>query len=157
MKFNLGIPMRFGGQGAYASGDTDAADGKYQTFDPLYPTPHYQFGIADMTSLRNLTGAGVDYTIWFTQDFSLKMEVWYAMRSTGADSWYALGGTANASSALGGERELYKEADVTINYKPRDFLTFQAGYAYAMRGAAMNLANKTGDYQFGYFMSAFTF
>ncbi len=157
VKFNLGIPMRFGGQGAYASGDTDAADGKYQTFDPLYPTPHYQFGIADMTSLRNLTGAGVDYTIWFTQDFSLKMEVWYAMRSTGADSWYALGGTANASSALGGERELYKEADVTINYKPRDFLTFQAGYAYAMRGAAMNLANKTGDYQFGYFMSAFTF
>lgn len=156
-KFNLGIPMRIGGQGAYASGDTDSNDNKYQTFDPLYPTPHYQFGTADMTSLRNLTGAGVDYTIWFTQDFSLKMEVWYAMRSTGADSWYAIGGTANASTALGGERELYKEADVTVNYKPRDFLTFQAGYAYAMRGAAMNLANKTGDYQFGYFMSAFTF
>ncbi len=157
VKFDLGVKMRLGGQGAYASGDTDANDSKYQTFDPLYPTPHYQFGTADMTSLRNLTGGGVDYTIWFTPDFSMKLDFWYAMRSTGSDSWYAIGGTANASTALGGERELYKEADVTFNYKPRDFLNFQAGYAYAMRGAAMNLANKSGDYQFAYLMSTFTF
>lgn len=157
VKFNLGVKMRIGGQGAYASGDTDANDGKYETFDPLYPTPHYQFGFADMTSWRNLTGGGADYTIWFTPDLSLKLDYWYAMRTTGSDSWYAIGGSANASTALGGERELYQEADVMVNYKPRDYLMFQAGYAYAMRGKAMNLANKSGDYQFGYLMSTFVF
>jgi Alginate export len=154
------VRMRFGGQGAYASGDNDSSDGKYQTFDPLYPTPHYQFGQADMTSWRNLTGAGVDYTIWFGSDFSIKLDYWYAMRTSTSDYWYAIGGAANATTSiasLGGEKELYQEGGVLINYKARHFLGFQAGYAYAMRGKAMNAANKSGDYQFAYLMSTLMF
>ncbi len=162
LNFNTGslVRMRVGGQGAYASGDTDASDGKYQTFDALYPTPHYQFGTADMTSWRNLTGWGVDYTIWFGPDFSIKLDYWYAMRSSTADYWYAVSGAAYTTTpiaSLGGERELYQEADVTINYKARDFLAFQAGYSYAMRGKAMTAAGKSGDYQFAYLMSTLTF
>lgn len=156
-KFDLGVKMRIGGQGAYASGDSDPNDGKYETFDSLYPTPHYQFGQADMTSWRNLTGGGLDYTVWFTPDFSVKLDYWYAMRTNGNDNWYSIGGTPFVSTALGTEKELYQEAGVLINYKPRDYLMFQAGYAYAMRGKAMNLANKSGDYQFAYFMSTFVF
>lgn len=157
VKFDLGVKMRFGGQGAYSSGDRNPNDGKYETFDSLYPTPHYQFGQADMTSWRNLTGGGLDYTVWFTPDFSVKLDYWYAMRTSGNDSWYSIGGTPYASAALGTEKELYQEAGVLINYKPRDYLMFQSGYAYAMRGKAMNAANKSGDYQFAYFMSTFIF
>jgi hypothetical protein len=155
--FNPGLKMRIGGQGAYASGDTDPNDGKYQTFDSLYPTPHSQFGIADMTSWRNLIGAGIDYTLWFTPVFSLKLDYWYATRQSGSDSWYSISGAAFNSSALGTEKELYQEWDVLVSYKPRDFLSFQGGYAYAMRGKAMNVANKSGDYQFAYLMSTLAF
>lgn len=160
LNFDLGVRMRLGGQGAYASGDNDASDGKYQTLDPLYPTPHYQFGQGDMTSWRNLTGGGIDYTIWFTPDFSVKLDYWYAMRTSTSDYWYAIGGAANTGTSitsLGGEKELYHEAGMLINYKPRDFLGFQAGYSYAARGKAMNSAGKTGDYQFAYLMSTLTF
>jgi len=157
VNFNPGLKMRIGGQGAYASGDTDATDGKYETFDPLYPTPHYQMGFADMTSLRNLTGAGIDYTLWFSPELSVKLDYWYAQRTQTSDSWYAISGAANASAALGAEKALYQEWDVLVNYKPRDFLNFQAGYAYAMRGQAMNQANKSGDYQFAYLMSSLIF
>lgn len=160
INFNLGIRMRLGGQGAYSSGDSDATDGKYETFDPLYPTPHYQFGQADMTSWRNLTGGGIDYTFWFTPDLSLKLDYWYAMRTSTADYWYSISGAAFSTTtvaSLGGERELYQEAGVLINYKARDYLAFQAGYAYTKRGKAMIAANKSGDYQFGYFMTTMTF
>ena len=162
INFNVSptVRMRFGGQGAYSSGDNDSTDGKYQTFDPLYPTPHYQFGQADMTSWRNMTGGGIDYTIWFTPDFSIKLDYWYAMRTSTSDYWYAIGGGANTGTSiasLGGEKELYQEAGVLINYKARDFLSFQSGYSYAMRGKAMNAANKSGDYQFAYLMSTLTF
>ncbi len=159
LNFNLGLKMRLGGQGAYSSGG-DPNDSKYKTFDSLYPTPHYQFGQADMTSWRNLTGGGADYTVWFTPDFSIKFDYWYAMRTHTSDDWYAITGASNGTTSigsLGGEKELYQEAGVLLNYKPRDYLMFQAGYAYAMRGKAMNAANKSGDYQFGYFMSTFVF
>lgn len=160
VNFNPGLKMRLGGQGAYSSGDQDSADGKYQTFDPLYPTPHYQFGQADMTSWRNLVGAGVNYTLWFTQDFNLKFDYWYAMRQSTSDYWYAVSGVANSTTtltSLGGEKQLYQEFGLLANYTARNFLSFQAGYSYAMRGAAMNAANKSGDYQFAYLMSTLTF
>lgn len=159
INFNLGVKMRIGGQGAYSSGG-DPNGPKYRTFDSLYPTPHYQFGQADMTSWRNLSGAGADYTIWFTPDLSLKIEYWYAMRTSTDDYWYAVLGAANDTTtiaSLGGEKALYKEAGLLLNYKPRDYLMFQSGYAYAMRDKAMNAANKSGDYQFAYFMSTFMF
>lgn len=159
LNFDLGVKMRIGGQGAYSSGG-DPNGAKYQTFDSLYPTPHYQFGQADMTSWRNLSGAGADYTIWFTPDLSLKIEYWYAMRTSTDDYWYAVLGAANDTTtiaSLGGEKALYQEAGLLFNYKPRDYLMFQSGYAYAMRGKAMNAANKSGDYQFAYFMSTFMF
>lgn len=160
VNFNPGIKMRLGGQGAYSSGDDGSNDGKYRTFDPLYPTPHYQFGQADMTSWRNLAGAGVNYTVWFTQEFNLKFDYWYAMRAQTSDYWYAVSGAANTTtsiSSLGGEKALYQEFGLLANYNPRNFLSFQAGYSYAMRGAAMNAANKTGDYQFAYLMSTLNF
>ncbi|HNN00752.1 MAG TPA: alginate export family protein [Turneriella sp.] len=157
VNFNPGLKMRIGGQGAYASGDDDATDGKYQTFDPMYPTPHYQFGQADMTSWRNLMGGGVNYTIWFTQDFNLKLDYWYAMRQNGNDSWYSIGGIAFNSAGLGTEKQLYQEFGLLANYQARSYLAFQAGYSYAMRGKAMELANKSGDYQFAYLMSTISF
>ncbi len=158
VNFNAGLKMRIGGQGAYASGDKDANDNKYETFDPLYPTPHYQFGQADMTSWRNLMGGGVNYTIWFTQEFNLKLDYWYAMRQSGNDSWYLIAGTAAPNQAgLGTEKHLYQEFGLIANYQARSYLAFQAGYAYAMRGKAMELANKSGDYQFGYLMSTISF
>lgn len=157
INFNLGMKMRIGGQGAYASGDEDATDGKYQTFDPMYPTPHYQFGQADMTSWRNLVGGGLNYTIWFTQDFSLKLDYWYAMRQSGNDSWYQISGVAFNSTGLGTEKHLYQEFGLLANYQARSYLAFQAGYSYAMRGKAMEAANKSGDYQFAYLMSTISF
>lgn len=160
VNFNPGLKMRLGGQGAYASGDEDSTDGKYQTFDPLYPTPHYQFGQADMTSWRNLVGAGINYTVWFTQDFNLKFDYWYAMRQSTSDYWYAISGAANTSTtlaSLAGEKQLYQEFGLLANYAARTFLSFQAGYSYAMRGTALNAANKSGDYQFAYLMSTLTF
>ena len=157
VNFNPGLRMRLGGQGAYASGDTDANDNKYETFDPLYPTPHYQFGQADMTSWRNLVGGGVNYTIWFTKEFNLKFDYWYAMRQSGNDNWYQISGAAFNSAGLGTEKHLYQEFGLIANYQARSYLAFQAGYAYAMRGKAMELANKSGDYQFGYLMSTISF
>ncbi|GAB4421959.1 MAG: alginate export family protein [Turneriella sp.] len=157
VNFDAGLKMRIGGQGAYASGDKDASDNKYETFDPLYPTPHYQFGQADMTSWRNLVGGGINYTVWFTQEFNLKFDYWYAMRQSGNDSWYAISGAAFNSTALGTEKHLYQEFGLLANYQARSYLAFQAGYSYAMRGKAMEVANKTGDYQFGYLMSTISF
>lgn len=151
--FTAGKKMRLGAQGAYASGDNDATDKKYQTFDPLYPTTHSIMGIADMVTWRNVTGAGVNYTVWFLPTLSLRVDYWYADRTSTKDGWYY--GAANV--ALGTERGLYHEADAILNYNARENLGFQAGYAYANRGNALRAAGKDTDYQYGYFMSTFKF
>lgn len=153
VNFTAGTKMRLGAQGAYASGDKDTTDGKYQTFDPLYPTTHSIMGIADMVTWRNVSGAGVNYTLWFLPSLSLRVDYWYADRASTKDGWYY--GAANV--ALGTERGLYHEADAILNYNARENLGFQAGYAYAARGNAIRAAGKDTDYQYGYFMSTFKF
>lgn len=159
VNFNPGMKMRLGGQGAYGSGGDSTGD-KYYTFDPMYPTPHYQFGQADMTSWRNLAGGGVNYTIWLTPEFDLKFDYWYAMRASTNDYWYAISGLENKTTAIAsfnGEKQLYQEFGLLANYRARSYLAFQAGYSYAMRGKAMDAANKSGDYQFAYLMSTISF
>ena len=42
------------GEYNYASGDKDPTDGKRQTFDQLYPTPHDKYGLADQVGWKNL-------------------------------------------------------------------------------------------------------
>jgi len=156
--FNAGVKMRVGGQGAYSSGG-DNSGSTYHTFDPLYPTPHMTYGQADMVSLRNLTGFGADYTVWFTPNLNLRLDYWYAMRTSTDDGWYAVSGVQSATpvSAFNGQAQLYHEVDVRLDYKARDFLLFQAGYAYALRGKALKDANKNADYQYAYLMSTVLF
>ncbi|HRP69878.1 MAG TPA: alginate export family protein, partial [Turneriella sp.] len=155
--FNAGAKMRVGGQGAYASGG-DNSGSTYHTFDPLYPTPHMTYGQADMASLRNLSGFGVDYTVWFTPALNLRIDYWYATRTSTSDGWYAVTGKeATTAATLAGATQLYHEIDARLDYKARDFLLFQAGYAYAMRGKALKAAGKNADYQYAYLMSTILF
>ena len=47
----------------YATGDDDPQDGRLETFDVLYPTPHNKYGLADRVGWRNIHHLryGVEY------------------------------------------------------------------------------------------------
>ncbi len=42
----------------YATGDSDPADGRHQTFELLYPTPHDKLGLADQVGWKNIHHLG---------------------------------------------------------------------------------------------------
>jgi hypothetical protein len=50
----LGQGVRLVSEYNYASGDEDPADRRRGTFDPLYPTPHDKYGLADQVGWRNI-------------------------------------------------------------------------------------------------------
>lgn len=85
-------------QGDYASGS--GSSDKSQTFDPLYPTQHGKWGLADMVGWRNiaLVSAGAEHS--FSKDTKLKFQYWKYWLANAHDGWYSAAGALNKSGSI---------------------------------------------------------
>ena len=54
-RWKPGVRLEFN----HASGDDNPSDGRYKTFDVLYPTPHDKYGLADQVGWKNINHIGI--------------------------------------------------------------------------------------------------
>lgn len=144
----FGTP-RFALEYAYASGDSDPADGKHETFDQLYPTGHKFEGYMDFASWQNVHDVRSIFQLKPTPRLSLAVEGHLFWLAETGDNFYNKGGVARggavafqAPAAQGtgfGRNPGYSsfvgsELDVIVGFAVNKFTALEAGYGHFFTG-----------------------
>jgi len=119
----------------YASGDRASGDGRRGTFDPLYPTPHDKYGLADQVGWRNVhhLRAAVDVPAAGLPLTAAYHSWWLASAS---DALYNAPGAVVARSATGAtDRHVGHGVDLQTARALTAHLQGSAGYAVVRPGA----------------------
>lgn len=113
----------------YVSGDTDAGDGKLQTFNPLYPRGGY-FGFNPQIGPVNLIDLHPSFSIAPGKRFVLQGDAVFYWRYSSADGIYRPSGTFNLSGANATQK--YAGTAYLINgiYTFNKFLSLNTGIQY---------------------------
>lgn len=158
--FNAGIKIRLGAEGDIASGDSNAADNKVETFDNLFHTNHMHYGQADMISWQNMLAFSGNIGFIFSQNFSAKVAYWYLSRLVSTDSWYGVAGGSSTNDAwIGASKALFlaHEVDITLKGSINRYLALEGGYSVVLTGQALQDAGKTVPYHYGYVAATMKF
>ncbi len=127
---------RIYGEYNHASGDRNPTDGKFQTFDNLFPTNHNKYGYIDLISLKNINdymiGASVKphTRLFFSADFH-----WFVLDAK-ESAWFNVagaGGTVRAANANADEH-LGNEIDLLATYQLTARVGLLAGYSHFFAG-----------------------
>ena len=160
MRTTLGgrVVPRLAAEYNYASGDADPADGIRGTFDPLYPTAHDKYGLADQVGWRNIhhVRTGVELTPFKATPIVVNFhEYWLAERR---DALYAASGAALARVADGARsRRVGREIDVQISRPLFPQLALTAGYSHLIPGAFLREATPGRSYSGPFVMVTYVF
>jgi hypothetical protein len=150
--------LRWIGEYNVASGDRDPADGRRETFDQLYPTPHDKYGLADQIGWRNVhhLRAGVELGRWRTLPITANYHSWWLVEPR--DGAYAAGGALVARLPAGApDRHIGQEVDVQVSRAITPQLQVAAGYAHLFTGAFLDAATPGASYSHPYVMATWVF
>ncbi len=123
---------RVGVEYTYGSGDADPADGKHETFDPLFPFGHYYQGHQDIFSWKNGQDLALKGTVVLPQMGKLNpiwLEVQYHFfwLSERRDGWYNAGlGLIRRNSSGSANPYVGQELDIHAKYTLLDLSKPQA-------------------------------
>lgn len=112
---------RVSAEWTWGSGDDNAADGKYETFNPLYPFGHAYQGFMDLFSWKNGTDLAVRFEVKPCADWSLEIALHDFTLDTVNDAWYGAnanpirGASATADDHVGNEIDLSAKWNVGKN------------------------------------------
>ena len=111
----------------YGSGDKDPKDGKFGTFDQLYPTNHSKYGTADRISWRNSRDlmAGSEWTPH--KAWRLLLDYHKYDLATTQDALYTEGGAVFVRNAKATSGDIGREVDLQVTYKPGKHFLFVGG------------------------------
>jgi len=143
--FDSSIHPRIGLEYNIASGDSDPHDGKYETFDQLYPANHFMYGYMDLVGFRNLRNLrftidtrpvprlrlGLDYHLFWVDEMN--------------DSLYNLSGAVSRRGTAGADDEIGQEIDFTIWHDINKELKLMAGYSHFFAGGFLNDTGRGDD------------
>ena len=142
----------------FASGDRDPADGRHGTFDQLFPTNHYKYGIADRVGWRNMHNVRAGVGANLTRRLNVQLDYhsfWLASRR---DALYNVGGAPVARIAAGApSRHVGQELDFYSTMKLTSYLTLEAGYAHLFAGGFLKQATPGASTGFYYGMLTYRF
>ena len=129
---------RVGAEYTYASGDHNAADNKYETFEPLFGTNHKLYGFMDLFGLRNLHNPSVTLSLKPAKQLSLRADYLLFWLADGNDSLYPESGSARSGNGYGRKPQLDhfvgSEVDFIASYQPAAWAEFQFGYGHFFVG-----------------------
>jgi hypothetical protein len=142
----------------FASGDRNPQDGIRHTFDQLFPTNHYKYGIADQVGWRNMHNVRAGIEANLTRRLSAQFDYhsfWLASRR---DALYGAGGAPVARVVTGASsRHIGQELDFYGTMKLTNYLTFGAGYAHLFAGEFIKQATPGASTGFSYGMLTYRF
>jgi hypothetical protein len=142
----------------YASGDANPTDGRRQTFDHLYPTPHDKYGLANQVGWKNIhdVRSGIEMKLTTKLSLSGFYNSWW-LAST-RDGLYNAVGTLVVRVADGSAgRHVGQEADFQTAFAISPQIQLGGGYAHIFPGTFLQHATPGKRYQFSYLMVTYLF
>lgn len=122
----------------YASGDSDAADGQSETFEPLFGTNHGFYGVMDLIGLRNLSSPRLSLALKPSAKLSVNVDWLLFWLADTADAFYPEAGAARVLNGYGRHAEydsfVGSEIDVVAKYSVASWMELQAGYGHFFPG-----------------------
>ena len=142
----------------YATGDKNPTDGKLQTFDILYPTPHDKYGLADQVGWRNIhhIRLGPEFRLSKRVNANANYHTWWLASAT--DALYNAGGTPLFRSADGSAgRHVGQEIDGQVMFAMNKQVSLAGGFAHIIPGRFLKKVSQGASYNFPYVMLGYTF
>jgi len=167
---------RLGLEYDYASGDSNATDGKHGTFENLFPTNHKFYGYMDFVSLQNIHDLRAIFTLKPSPKVSIAVEGHGFWLADTHDNFYNVGGAPRGGTTLAsnvgtgagyGVNPTYgsyvgSELDVVVGVAVTRFATLEVGYGHFFVGDYINqslasaaFGSKDADYV--YLQTSFKF
>lgn len=116
----------------HARGDSDPKDGQVQTFDQLYPTNHFFYGIADRFGWRNMRNVQLGVQWKPTRKWKVGADYHLFWLGTTQDSVYLASGSSLLRNPAATSRRLADELDLTANYDHNEHFSLVFGYGYVI-------------------------
>jgi hypothetical protein len=154
----MGWTPKLTGEYNYASGDKDPTDGKRQTFDQLYPTPHDKYGLADQVGWKNIhhARAGLEVTPFKGWPVTTNYHSWWLAENR--DALYNVASVPIARVAAGAANShVGQELDVQVTKALFPQLQIAAGYAHIFTGAFLKEATPGASYSHPYIQATYVF
>lgn len=142
----------------YASGDANPTDGLRGTFDPLYPTAHDKYGLADQVGWRNIhhLRAGAELPAFRGVPVSASYHTWWLASAT--DGLYLASGALLARIPAGApSRHVGHEFDVQASKAIAPYLQVAGGYAYILPGDFLKAATPGQSFNSMYLTLTYVF
>jgi len=150
--------VRVIGEFNLASGDSNPTDGRRETFDNLYPTPHDKYGLADQVGWKNIrhARAGVELIPFSKTTVTTNYHSWWVMERR--DAVYNAGGAVLAR-VVGGATESHvgQELDVQAARPITAHLQLAGGFAHIFPGGFLKQATPGRSFNYGYVMATWVF
>jgi hypothetical protein len=128
-----------------ASGDQNPRDGVHGAFDPLFPSAHDKFGLADQFTWTNIEHARSGIQVRARKNLSLGAALnsfWLANRRDGI---YSSGKVGIASNGRQGNH-IGNEADLQAQWNVSRDTTLDAGYGYLVPGGFLRAVQRSTHY-----------
>ena len=131
---------------SHGSGDRNAADGKSQTFQNLFPTNHLFYGYMDLSSLQNMNDVRLALTLKPKPSLSLALEYHLHILDHTSDFWYNVAGVPrNFTGAAVGSGSGYRinpsysatvgqEIDFVAGWSVTHYAQVELGLSHYFRG-----------------------
>ncbi len=152
--------VRAGFEVDYASGDDNLADGKFKTFENLFPTNHPLYGFMDLVGWRNMQDFRVSFGGKPTPKTWLGMDYHWFFLANKNDNWYRASGAVYFATPSGNtENRIGQELDLVARATIKEKLVLEAGYGHFFRGAYLekNFAATSKDQDWGYVQGTVSF
>ncbi len=127
---------RLYGEYNHASGDRNPTDGKFQTFDNLFPTNHNKYGYIDLMSLKNMNDYMIGASVKPHQRLLFSADYHWFVLDAKESGWFNVagaGGTVRAANANADEH-LGSEVDLLATYQMTARLGLLVGYSRFFAG-----------------------
>jgi hypothetical protein len=122
----------------FGSGDSNATDGKQETFELLFGTNHRLYGAADVVGLRNMHSPSVNFSVKPMKTLTVRAEFLLFWLADGNDFLYPESGAGRAANGYGRNPQFSQfvgsEFDIIVNYAATKWLSVQAGYGHFFVG-----------------------
>ena len=139
-----------------ASGDADAEDETWGTFENLFPTNHDKFGLMDIAAWKNLTDPYVGAGFSPFETVAFQATVHFLGRMDTADTFYRASGAPLRDRALAAQsdaKDVGTEIDLTVDWKVTKNFSALFGYSQLLAGGFLDDTAADGtspDPGFGY-------
>ena len=129
---------RLGLEYNFASGDSNATDGKHGTFENLFPTNHKFYGYMDFVSWQNIHNVRLASSLKPVKGLTLTADYHLFWLAETADYFYAVSGAARKTGGYGIKPAngsfAGSELDLIATYAIRAYASAQIGYGHFFTG-----------------------